>query len=837
LTHTTPVRGLMCAWLWAPVLLSLPALAQAPGPGRPAGAGVQQILFNETLRVEVPPPPAPGHTAYLSFEARIEAGRFRSGSAAACAVTVNGIPTSLERLRNKAPYYLYTHEHRVFWHDPSRAAWVLSYYPWDNTTKAGGHVNRFVLDVTDLMQSADNVVTFTSVYLYGANDKPLEFRKIKLLFNDSFPRSPNLANTPPPRESRGLAAFRKRARGRHAGALTTLSTELPFRPEVGDVAPSRATRCDFSFELVPSGRMTVTVEGDTYSLFSSIRFCGEAWRDIGHGDSPGQWERFGMDENGFDAQTSEVAWRRRVAREDSHLEVRDTFVNRTDRDQPVTFVNMVDLGTVEDITHFRLAGRAQRHFYACTSPMDGRQTGATPVAYVARRNSAVGLVLQDDAYRNQATWMTWDAVLAAGDDLFYLAPKSSYTVVWKLFPLDRPDYYDLVNAVRREWNLYQRIPGLFGFVHPATEQRMYEDARYKTPETRAHFVKDTGIQIASACFRYPGTENQKRVLYGGEPVDTHRRASAQVLEWRNTVRDQGVDVQVLPYMDVHICRLTDGETLEELRERFPEALPLNAWSEPIPYRTGWLYCVLPQLGNPVGKHLMQLLKLYMDELQFDGIYLDEWDHSRARVSYGHSDGVSALLDAQGQIVRKVGFVPILAKEFHLAFTSELVKRNAVIFANQFDDTLAAAQLPIVHFAEPVAHDSYLVDAALFSRSPLSLHLKPRCNLFETVHELLKRGVLTCYCWYYLHGDHVLKRCFPITVREIRPGVVMGDDRIVTCASGSFSLGHAKPLRAYVYGAPEGLLEQTLDKARRTPKGHTAIDLRLTDNQVAVILEP
>ena len=822
--------------LWTVLLLSVSGAGQALEARVPAVEGTQRILFDETLRIGVPTPPDPGRAAYLSFDARIEAGRFRSGSAAACVVAVNGIPTSLERLRNKAPYYVFSSEHRVFWYVPSRSAWVLSYYPWDNTSKAGGHVNRFVLDVTDLMRPADNVVTFTSIYRYGANDKPLELRNIQLLLSDDFPRSSNLSHTHPPRESHGLAAFRKRARGWHTGALAKLNTAIAYRPEVGEVEPCRSYRREFGFELLPSGRMVVSVGADRYDVFSSIRFAGEAWRDIGHGEGSGQWERFEAIGDGLQPQTRAVAWQRRVKREDSHLEIRDTFTNRTGQDQPVMFVNMVDCGKVEDLTELRLAGQMRSHFYACTSPMADRLTGATPLAYVAMKNSAVGMVLEDDAYRNQTTWMTWDAVLAAGDDLFYLAPKSSYTVVWKIYPLEHPDYYDLVNAVRHDWNLFQRIPGLFGFVHPSTKQRMYEDARYKTAEERARFVRDAGIEIASGTFRYPGTEDQKRVLYGGEPVATHRRASASLVEWRDMVREQGVDVKCLPYMDIHICRLTDGETLDGLRQRFPDALPLNAWGEPVAYRTGWLYCVLPQLGNPVGEHLMQMLDLYVDELRFDGIYLDEWDHSRARVSYGHRDGVSALLDEQGRIVRKMGFVPLLSKEFHVAFAGELVKRNAVIFANQFDDTLAAAQLPIVHFAEPVAYDSYLLRAAQLSRSPLSLHVKPRVNLFETVREFLKRGVLTCYYWYYLHGDHVLKRCYPITVREIRPGVVIGDDRIITCASGSFTLGRAKPLRVHVYGAPKGLLERTLDKTRRNAQGHTVVDLQLTEVQVAVIVE-
>jgi hypothetical protein len=658
-----------------------------------------------------------------------------------------------------------------------------------------------------------NRATFTSVYLYGSNDKPLEIRNVCMLFGNDFPRSSNLDQPIPPRESHGLDVFRQRARGRHAGALTHLNTDISYRSRIGRVEPTQSYHRDFDYR-VEDGRIYVSVGGDIYEIISQIRFAGEPWQAF---DGPA-------------LETDQVVSRRRIVRRDSHLEIRDTFTNRTGTDQPVIFVNMIDTGDPAEITEFRLGGQLRDRFFACTSPMDTRLTGVTPVAYVAREGSAAGLVLEDDAYRNQATWMTWDGVLAAGDDLFYLEPRSSYTVVWKVYPLGVPNYYDLINAVRDDWGLYQRIDGLFGFVHPATTQAMYEDARYKTAESRAAFVRDTGIDVAAATFRYSGAEDKARILYGGEPVAAHRQGAAAFAEWRDHVRAAGVEVACLPYMDVHICRLTDGETLGGLRERFPESLPLNAWGEPVAYRTGWLYCVLPQLGNPVSEHLMQLLELYLDELDFDGIYLDEWDHSRARVSYGHRDGVSALLDEHGEIIKKIGFVPMLAKDFHVAFAAELVKRDAVIFANQFDDTLTAAQLPIVHFAEPVAYDSYLLSAAQLSRSPLALHLKPRVNLFETVREYLKRGVLTCYYWYYLHGDHVLKHCYPITVREIRPGVIIGDDRIVTCASGTFTFGRAAPLRAIIYGPPDGLPERTLDA------GGGEITLDLGDGRIAVIVE-
>jgi len=824
------------------LVFMLPAVArgQAPEAAGPPEAGVRRIYTGEELRVRFPIGPVPGQPAYLSFMARIEAGRFRSGSAPACVITVNGVPTSLERLRNKAPYYFYTREERVFWFEPSSMAWVFSYYPWEDTSKAGGHANRFVLDVTDLLKPKDNEVVFKSIYSYGANDKPLEFRDIRLLIDEEFEKSSDLTREDPPYESHGLDRFRAKARGPHAGAHVRLNRAEHFRREASDVSPTTSYRGEFEFAMSPTGGIVLKAGSRSYAVYCSIRLAGEAWRDIGWPGSTETWDGLRVCPDGFDASTSRVSWQRRIIRRESHLEIRDTFANLTSEDQAVSFVNMIDVGPTGDILEFRLAGQTQEMFYACTSPLQDRLTGATPVAFVGLKGAGVGMVIEDDAYRNQATWMTWDSVLAAGDDMFYLGPHSSYTVVWKIYPLERPDYFDLVNAIRHDWGLFQEIPALFGFVHPGFEEEMYEDVRYRDSPTRlAEFMRSSGIGVAAATARYRGTADppgSSASLYGGEPLDVFRKGLQPFAMWRDSVRSAGAEFKALPYMNVHLVRLVDGETLESVEERMPGALARNAWGEPVAYRPGWLYCIVPVPGSAVAQHMFEVMRVCLDEFGFDGIYLDEWDHSRARVSFGHSDGVSALLDADGRIVRKIGFVPILVKDFHVAFASELARRKAVIFANQFDDTLDAARLPIVHFAEPVSYDSFLISAAQVSRSPLSLQLKPRVNIFENVRRFLEHGVLTCYYWYYLHGDHVLKRCYPITVREIRPGIVIGDDRMVTSVSGKFTFKRNRPLRAYVYGPPDGVLKRTVEGASDVSTGSVAVTLELSDEEVAVILE-
>ena len=837
------VGNLMLLALWGVVMNGSHALAA--GGEVPLLSETVKIKFNEALDYTLDLKAAPASPVYLKFSGRIETERWQSGSAAACRVLVNDMPTSLERLRNKPPYYFFTAENRVKWYDDTHAAWVFSYYPWDDLSRAGGQANHFVLDITDLLKPGENRITFRSMYRYGNLETFLTFRHARVLFHDDFVRAPLKDKTPVATESHGLDRFRMRARAWHAGVTVRLNTEEDWRPDVGTVVPkvdyAQSYSCGFD---AATRRLKVAVNGETWEAFSSARVGDAPWFDVGYTDKKGQaatdWPTFRMlpDSAGFDAQNDRARWERRIVKRPSHIEIRDTFTNRTQSDLPVVILNGVDGGSPSELAEFRIGGIKQKQFYACTSSMQSRMTAMTPVAYAARRASGLAMTLVDDAYRNHAAFLAWDAAFAAGDDLFYLCAGESHTFVWRLYPVADRNYFTFINTYRHNRNLYQRIPGLFGFVQPGTKERMYECVRYKTAEEIGGFMKSVGIEIASAgaVYREEGKPANRRMLYGGEKEEVFRKGLSVFDAWRKKAHQGGAAFKSLPYMNLFICRLVDGETLDQMQARLPDTLARDPWGTPVAYRAGWLYCIVPTLENAAGKHLFRLMDMFLDEFKYEGIYIDEWIHSRARVSFAHVDGMSALLDEHGRIMRKVAFMPIISKAFQIAYINKLTERGATVFVNQFAGTAETDALPMVHFAEPVRYDDYLLYAAQHSRSPLSLHLKPRVNLFENVREFLKRGVLTCYYWYYLHGDHVLKRCYPITVRRIEPGVVVGDDRIITCSSGDFSLGRSKPLTAYVYAGPEGLLHETRSSMTVNAKGQTVMRLEVSDNQIAVIME-
>jgi hypothetical protein len=324
-------------------------------------------------------------------------------------------------------------------------------------------------------------------------------------------------------------------------------------------------------------------------------------------------------------------------------------------------------------------------------------------------------------------------------------------------------------------------------------------------------------------------------MTGNESLDKLRAGIHDFIQWRDKARAGGAKIHCLPYLDVHLVKPYFDGSIANVDKRLPGSLIKNVYDEFVPYNTGEQYLVLPTLNNACGQHLLSVLKLWLDEQDFDGLYLDEWDHSRARVSFNHHDGYSALLDQDGNLVRKIGFVPLLTRSFQKKFVDEVINRGKIVFANQFDHTLASAKLPVVHFAEPLGSYDYKLFAAQLTATPLSLHVARTQSIWTDVKEFLKRGVLMCYYFKYFEGNHILKQIYPITVTEVWPGYVVGKHKMVTMHSGSYTFNRSTPMVGYVYAGKEAQCTRTV-QSERQPDGSSHITLKLTNDEVAVIVE-
>ncbi len=805
-------------------------LQGAEASEEPLTSETASLDYGEEISLQWSPKkePGEGEPVYLGFDARINAGKFDSGGAMALKVSINGAPVTVDRLVNKQIQWI--HGTRAFqpWNGPDNTLSVL-YHAWDNQAPQYGRLHRYIFDIAPLLHPRKaNQIRFASVFAGMPNAK-VEVRHITIQEGGTVERHPLPITEEPLYLSQPLIPFRNKAIALHRGLTLDLDTSPDFDQKTKVNVPGDAALVHLPLEAAYRQDGALAVQSAELVLGSHLQIglAGKGWQRVGPESG---WKVEQQDGRRIVYSNDKLKIARELMTDPDGVSVRDTVTNLSGEDLPVGVLYELDLGKQHGINEFRLFGTKQKHLYANSTP--NRMSATTPSIYFGKGKGGLGVVLEDDLLRNQSSYLAWDETVAFGTDLFYLKPGASHDFRWTMISTGKLGYYDFLNKLRAKWQTYQEIPGLFGFVYPGGK-----DKGLNTAEKVAGFFKETGITnpCIPAGTPWAGSKDGAiRMVYGNEPAPMIEEALARVSEFIKLAREAKVDAPFLLYTDVHLVR-TDGDptVLDDL----DDSVVLNYRGEPVEYRPGWLYNLLPTSATKAGARFRENLETYFATDGIKGVFLDEWDHSRACYSYNHPDDHTALLDEAFNIQRKIGLVPLLIRDYQREVTDWLVKRKAVIYANQFDSTMSSTHLPIVHFAEPTQYDSYLLRGAQMSRTPLSLTVKRSSDPWLDTQEFLKYGVLTCFYAQRLTGNHLLRHVYPITVRKAGPGYVIGDDRVVTVTSGSYSFGDKRPMHAKIFGGPHGHLLRT-ERAEAGEGETTTLTLNLDrKQQEAAVIEP
>jgi len=276
------------------------------------------------------------------------------------------------------------------------------------------------------------------------------------------------------------------------------------------------------------------------------------------------------------------------------------------------------------------------------------------------------------------------------------------------------------------------------------------------------------------------------------------------------------------------------DDISHVPDDLADGIVKDIFGHPVDYRPGWLHVLLPLPNNSVGKRFRQNLDAYFAKPYIGGIFLDEWDHSRARYDFSRSDGMTARLNEDLSLKAKIGFIPLMVKDYQQQTIAYLQEKGATIFANQMDQTAAAQALPVVHFAEPTQYESYLLRSAQVAKTPLSLNLKRTVSVWTDVYEYLKGGVLLCFYAKRLYGDHLLKYLYPIKVLSAEAGCVMGEDKIVTLRSGDYSFQDNSPVEALIFNAPKGTLSRRVSGKLVNGENRVSLQLNVEEQEIALV---
>jgi hypothetical protein len=225
----------------------------------------------------------------------------------------------------------------------------------------------------------------------------------------------------------------------------------------------------------------------------------------------------------------------------------------------------------------------------------------------------------------------------------------------------------------------------------------------------------------------------------------------------------------------------------------------------------------PQIGSPQFKHILSSINWSLDEIGLDGIYADEFSfagpfRNYSRYDYTQWDGHSADIDDTGKVIHLKsdnGFstIPVQAQ-----IVNEIRKRNKFFLGNSASASRVLDNIPHFRFVEG-SNGTYLLPSIHLSACPLVYgNMSDNSNLkeiMEDVRECLKYG--TVYSPKDINlllpdENNFVSKLYPITVREIGPGWVLGNERIATIVSGKYLFPKAKGKINFYYYNENGQLE-------------------------------
>ncbi len=558
--------------------------------------------------------------------------------------------------------------------------------------------------------------------------------------------------------------------------------------------PRRAFRLSYRAKQLPGGRIEVRFAGRRIVIESRFSTPKPAWV---------------AGENAY------FRFQRRLETAPEMIVVRDTFTNRTD--QPLALMHRYELRIPQGKARVWLAGIERPGQATRVSEP------ANPTSFAAVAGAGIGLAALDDVFRLHVLNYRAGGRLGLADNQFALKPHASYTAVWAVIPVDRPDYWRFINALRRRMSANFTIPGAFAFLR--ADPRItgkWSDAQIRS------FIRLKDAQYVCASITYPMYKGRYPHGTAFQRID-HQNFRNAFARWRRLVPQAKELVYFHCFLDV----TDDGP------KRFAGARVLRPDGRQADYGKPWQRIYCPTLENAYGRAVSRNIDIIFNEIGADGVYWDEHEYSSTRYHYGSPwDGVSCDIDPIKMTVNRFkSSVTLLSEGWRLALAKRILKHGPLI-GNGPPLTRAMAALHFPCFVE-TGSITNCARAHLYSPIALGDHLTERSEL-DAYHTML--AALDFGCVYHWYNDvtvipthhHLVRYMYPITPMELHAGYIIGRERIITRRSGLFGWGDDSAMEVHVFDHT-GREVRGFKAPRVRKNGRTYVELRLPGEWSAAIV--
>ena len=732
------------------------------------------------------PPFSVEHQVRLSLEARIVADRLM-GSNPWLRIAANGTWLDEAALLNKRNDFQLVRGLDLTWvkYDRFRILYSPDFEVADVDQEnpyavVGGDAYRFVLDITPYVHPGENEITLEHLKVL-ADPSTMVIRNVEVEVGRPIER-PRAEIAPAP-----------------TGPVPTIIAQEPQPVEM-------------TVGLDAGGAIMVEAGGRSFEVATRMSLPGGEWRQTPAAGQCAAIARGG----GASAQWAAGAWsvERTVTVQDDHVAVADRLTNASDGLQPLVVEHFAPIA--DEPAEVRIAGQP-------STPSHVRANNAAhPSAYVRWPDCGLALLAEDDVLRAHNSSFREPERFGIGDYQLALEGGQSITLEWSIYPTPGGDYWDFVNAVRRNWDVNYTIPGPFVFgagIKPGWE-----------PEAYAEWMRDRDVEITcGGIAKFPDGmyAHGTGVLHAPEWVAGER-------DWVTKMREAAPETVPVTYFHAHCCTEPGGE------EKYADARLLDGQGRHVMYPHGFrLPLYVPTLENSYGQEIPKFIDVILDEIGAAGVYWDEMSHSVLWYAYQPEwDGVSAIINTDThELVRKVSCVPLLTQPLRLELVKKVRDAGAFLMANTQAPTRTMMQQKVVRFVET---GSFTAMRATHLGCPLGLG---NHNDDHTTAEAARNalGIIRESGLYYGHyyvrepeDWNFFAPMFPFTPVELREGVIIGEDRIVTATSGRFGFPDGAAAEVYVVSG-DGLQAADADVTEVIEDGKRLYEIRMPSDQFAVVV--
>jgi hypothetical protein len=600
-------------------------------------------------------------------------------------------------------------------------------------------------------------------------------------------------------------------------------------PEVEEQAPGGPDRLfvarppaavPIDARLDPSGAIVLTLGGIRLTLTTRVSQPGGGWHETAPPDPAAQADslksaglRTGVP---AEARWTSAALRvtRRVTRCDDHLQVSDLLENRGTELLGVIIKHRLQGPRKPD--EVRLAG------HLAVGEVAMAANAEQPSVFARWGEAGVGLVTEDDVFRIHVRQFAGPEGVGLADERLGIPPGKQVTLEWGIYPAPAADYWDFINAVRRNWGVNFTIPGPFAFTmhfrgeHPASWYGQW---------ARRRDLKIVAGGIAT--FTDGRYAHGTGILFAPEWV-------AYESDWMRKMLSAAPEIKALCYFHAQISTEPDGE------RKYADCKLLDAGGHHLgyPYRYR-LPQYLPTRENSYGKALWGYVHTCLDKIGASGLYWDEMSHSAVAYAYDAPwDGCTVLIDPKTHAVqRKLSSVALLMQPLELDIIDYLRRHGKFLLANTQATTRTMTHQRVLRFVETGSYSAVL---GTHLGCPLGLGNhhpeKTQADSAKQVREILRRGGI-----YYGHGFdrsppgwNFAQFMYPITPVELHEGVVLGQERILAARPGSFGWPDGAAADVYVADGQGGRVDRP-DVKEVQREGRRCYQVRMPPSHFAVLV--